>query len=505
VNNYKIFPVVCIVALGFLSFSCDLLPNGPLNENTTKEFTITYEPNGGSAVTQHTVEKDGKIAKPSDPTKADYTFLGWFKESSLKTAWNFDTDLVTNDITLYAKWGKIEDLLTATFESNGGSAVSPQSVEAGSKIIKPADPTKNDHTFQGWYKESSLTTAWNFDTDLVSTAITLYAKWVKTVVQFTVTFESNGGSAVAPALVESGEKVIKPTDPTKAGNTFQGWYKEATLVTAWDFTTDTVSQNITLYAKWASAGLFLHFNPNGGTGSIDSIQYTPGETKQLAFMDSQITRTGYKFISWNTVPDRAGGTEYMQQANVTLTDASITLYAQWVKLYNLGDPGPAGGLVFYSKNLDSTWSYPNWVYMEAAPASTESVEKWGPWALDVNTPIDLGKGLENTQTLTAASTETDAAHHCANLVSGGYDDWFLPSRTELIWMAENLHKQGLGDFNDTDYSGGYWSSSIKSGSKEYAYMVIFNLSIYTDENVLGSALNSRRNESDFHVRAARRF
>lgn len=252
-------------------------------------------------------------------------------------------------------------------------------------------------------------------------------------------------------------------------------------------------------------GLFLHFDPNGGSGSIDSIQFNPGETKQLAYVDSQITRTGYRFISWNTVPDRAEGTEYPQQANVTLTDSSLTLYAQWVKLYDLGEVGPGGGLVFYGKNLDTIWYYPDWVYMEAAPASTNTVKKWGPWFLDVSTTTDLGKGLENTQTLAAASTETDAAHYCADLVSGGYDDWFLPSRTELVWMAENLHKQGLGGFNDTDYSGGYWSSSIRTDDKKYAYIVIFNLSIYTNENVLASTPNPRPNGDDFHVRAARRF
>ena len=152
----------------------------------------------------------------------------------------------------------------------------------------------------------------------------ILGKQEDTTTSYTVTFESNGGSAVAQASVESGGKVIKPTDPTKADNTFQGWYKESNFVTAWDFTTDTVSQNITLYAKWESAGLFVYFNANGGTGSFASIQFNPGETKALPFMDTQITRTGYKFISWNTVADRAGGTEYRQQANVKLDP-----YCQW--------------------------------------------------------------------------------------------------------------------------------------------------------------------------------
>jgi len=326
-----------------------------------------------------------------------------------------------------------------------------------------------------------------------------------TPIEHSVTFESNGGDAVPPQSVAQGGKIIQPPAPTKTDQTFQGWFRESTLDTEWNFDTDTVSQDLTLYAKWVSSGLHVYFDANGGSGALDPILFSSGETKSLPFMDGEITRTGYKFISWNTVPDRSGGTEYRQQANVTLTDNSLTLYAQWVKLYSLGDLGPGGGLVFYSKDLDTIWSYPEWVYMEAAPSSTESVEKWGPWYLDVSAPIDLGKGLENTQTLVASSTDTDAAHYCADLSSEGYSDWFLPSRTELIWMAENLHKKGLGAFNDTDYSGAYWSSSIRSDNKGYAYIVIFDLSIYTDENILTSALNPRRNGEDYQVRAARRF
>lgn len=323
--------------------------------------------------------------------------------------------------------------------------------------------------------------------------------------EYIVSFESNEGTAVPQQSVESGGKITQPASPTKPGHTFEGWFKESTLVTAWDFDTDTVSGDITLYAKWAATGLYIYFDANGGSGSLDPILFATGETKALPFNNTQITREGYKFISWNTVPDRVGGTEYRQQANVTLTSSNLTLYAQWVKRYDIGDTGPGGGLVFYGKDLDTIWSYPEWVYMEAAPAGTQSVEKWGPWYLDVSAPIDLGKGLENTQRLVASSTDTDAAHHCANLSSGGYSDWFLPSRTELIWMAENLHKNGLGNFNDTDYSGAYWSSSIRSDNKGYAYIVIFDLSIYTDENILASALNPRRNGEEYQVRAARRF
>ena len=322
--------------------------------------------------------------------------------------------------------------------------------------------------------------------------------------EYTVSFESNEGTAVPQQSIESGGKITEPTAPTRPEHTFVGWFKESTLETAWDFDADTVSGDMTLYAKWEAAGLYVYFDANGGSGSLDPILCTAGESKELPFNNTQITREGYKFISWNTVPDRVGGTEYRQQADVTLTSSNLTLYAQWVKLYDIGDTGPGGGLVFYSKDLSSIWTYPEWVYKEAAPAETQSVEKWGPWYLDVSAPT-YGEGLENTQTLVASSTETDAAHYCADLSYGGYSDWFLPSRTELIWMAENLHKNGLGNFNDTDYSGAYWSSSIRSEDKRYAYIVIFNLSIYTDENILASALNPQPNGNDYQVRAARRF
>lgn len=72
--------------------------------------------------------------------------------------------------------------------------------------------------------------------------------------KYTVTFNSNGGSAVASQEVSSGGLVTRPADPTKSGLTFGGWYKEAGLTTAWNFASDTVTSNITLYAKWSGGG-----------------------------------------------------------------------------------------------------------------------------------------------------------------------------------------------------------------------------------------------------------
>ncbi len=149
-------------------------------------FTVTFDSNGGSAVASATVEEGGKVTKPADPTKAEdedytYAFAGWYNG---ETAWNFETDVVTADVTLTAKWTATEKLetFTVTFDSNGGTTVASASVIEGNKVDKPADPTKaedEDYTyaFAGWYNGE---TAWNFETDVVTANVTLTAKWTAT-------------------------------------------------------------------------------------------------------------------------------------------------------------------------------------------------------------------------------------------------------------------------------------------------------------------------------------
>ncbi|MDR1867736.1 MAG: InlB B-repeat-containing protein [Treponema sp.] len=144
---------------------------------------------------------------------------------------------------------------TVAFNSNGGSSVASKTgVASGATIQAPTAPTKGTDTFGGWYKESTLTTPWNFATDTVTANITLYAKWTETEAPttFTVTFDSKDGSAVNPITgLASGAKINEPDPaPTKEGFTFGGWYKEATFENEWDFESDTVTENTTLYAKW---------------------------------------------------------------------------------------------------------------------------------------------------------------------------------------------------------------------------------------------------------------
>lgn len=144
-------------------------------DETVLPLFVTFNANGGSAVSEIFANPNQTITAPTAPTKTGYTFGGWYKESTLTTAWNFTTDVVTAATTLYAKWNPIP--YTVNFDSNGGTTVAAVQVNYNSTFTSPAAPTKTDVIFGGWYKEASLTTAWNFATDVVTTDVTLFAKW----------------------------------------------------------------------------------------------------------------------------------------------------------------------------------------------------------------------------------------------------------------------------------------------------------------------------------------
>ena len=144
----------------------------------------------------------------------------------------------------------INALPKVTFNSQGGSAVTGKTADYNSVITAPVAPTKTGYTFGGWYKEAGCIDAWNFSTDKVTTDTTLYAKW--TINKYTVTFNSQGGSAVTSKTAVYNSLITAPTSPIKTGYKFGGWYKEAGCLNVWNFITAKVTANTTLYAKWIS-------------------------------------------------------------------------------------------------------------------------------------------------------------------------------------------------------------------------------------------------------------
>jgi uncharacterized repeat protein (TIGR02543 family) len=154
---------------------------------------------------------------------------------------------------------------TVAFNSNGGSAVSSQTVVAGNLAARPADPTKSGYSFAGWYVDPGLAApAFDFTTPINSN-LTLNAKWTL-IPTYTVAFDSNGGSAVPPQTIVSGNLASRPADPAKSGYSFAGWYADPGFSgTPFDFSTP-ITSNLTLYAKWtppAVQSVSLTFRVNG--------------------------------------------------------------------------------------------------------------------------------------------------------------------------------------------------------------------------------------------------
>ena len=168
-----------MLVFGTLATGCPT-DGGETEPTTPTSYTVRFDTDGGSAVPDQKVEEGKKVTKPANPTKVGYTFVAWYKDSAKTIQWNFDTDTVTANITLYAKWrqGENVQLFTVTFNADGGTpAPAEQRVAQDEKVARPANPTKTGYTFAGWYKDSAQTTPWTFDTDTVTANITLYAKW----------------------------------------------------------------------------------------------------------------------------------------------------------------------------------------------------------------------------------------------------------------------------------------------------------------------------------------
>jgi len=181
-----------------------------------------------------------------------------------------------------------------TFDSQGGSVVDALTVEEDELLTEPTAPTKTGYTFAGWYKEPECTNPWDFDSDTLTADVILYAKW--TTNAYMVTFNSQGGSAVSSQMVEQGDLINKPKNPTREGYTFEGWYKESSCTNAWNFTNDTVTSNITLYAKWTTKSytVSLSVNPAGSGTTTGSGTYQKGDSVTI----TATANSGYSFINW---------------------------------------------------------------------------------------------------------------------------------------------------------------------------------------------------------------
>lgn len=177
---------------------------------------------------------------------------------------------------------------------------------------------------------------------------------------FTVKFDTKGGtpSTITDQTVKYGQKAYKPTEPKKTDCKFDGWYTSPDYTQKWDFAKNSVTKDITLYAKWIEKVTLL-CDFQGGTRGSDT-SYTakayPGEKAKMPWWGG-ITREGYSFIEWNDKPDGTGKSYPRTIDSITMPDQDLTLYAIWKKLDVIKVSFDAQGGYFPDIDNSTTWKF----------------------------------------------------------------------------------------------------------------------------------------------------
>jgi 6-phosphogluconolactonase (cycloisomerase 2 family) len=265
-------------------------------------FTITFDSAGGSAVAPISGNFGAAITAPAAPTREGYSFAGWSPA--------VPATMPAANTTVTAQW--TANVYTITFNTAGGSAVAPINGNFGAAVTAPAAPTREGYSFAGWNP--------TVPTTMPAANTTVTAQW--TVNSYTITFNSAGGSAVAPISANFGAAIKAPADPTREGYSFAGWSPSlpATMPAA----------NTTVTAQWTANSYTITFNSAGGS-AVAPISANFGAAIKTPV---DPTREGYTFAGWNpSLP-------------ATMPAANTTVTAQWtVNSYTITFDSAGGSAV----------------------------------------------------------------------------------------------------------------------------------------------------------------
>ena len=263
---------------------------------TAPTYAVTLNTNGGTInngnVTEYTYGVGATL--PTDVTRTGYTFKGWYYNENLTgSPVTAIGDTETGNKEYWAKW-EINQY-TVTVKPENGKADITITQDYGTPITAPADPTREGYTFKGWDKEIPKT--------MPAENMTVKAQWE--INRYTITFDTAGGSEIAPITQDYGTNITAPANPTRKGYTFKGWDKEIPETMP--------AENITVKAQWEINQYTIAFDTNGGS-EIATITQDYGT--EITAPDNP-TREGYTFIGWD------------RDIPVTMPAENITLKARW--------------------------------------------------------------------------------------------------------------------------------------------------------------------------------
>ena len=202
-----------------------------------KQYTVTFKDYDGTILKEEIVKKGESVTPPNNPYREGYIFIGWDKEYS-----NIKKDTII--IAQYKKQQESIEQYTVTFKDYDGTILKEEIVKKGEFATPPKDPIREGYEFIGWDKDFL-----NITNNTIIMA--QYGKKQDIIPEYTVTFDSNGGNSINEQKVLKGDKIIEPSQPTKYGYEFDGWYINDEK---WSFVGYVVTENITLEAKWILKG-----------------------------------------------------------------------------------------------------------------------------------------------------------------------------------------------------------------------------------------------------------
>lgn len=316
----------------FTKLTYDLLPESgedidlrPAYEKV--KYTVTFVYGNGDENGSEQVEHGGTVTEPNEPTREYYDFGGWFK-SGETTAFDF-TSAITAPVTLTAKWDAIQYTVTYTCDDGSvegftkGDNPDNYKVTDGSVTLKPATTTTVGKAFSHWENAQGNTVTGLTTALIANGGISLTAVFVDADT-FTITFNSDGGSAVAPITgIIDGQTAEEPTAPTKAGHTFMGWFKDGSA-SKFDFLNTAITEDVTLTAHWDKNSYAVTFETGEGGSDVAGQTVKYGELVTKPAPDP--TRPGYVFRGWFKEEACTNAWDF---AADTVPDHAVTIYAKW--------------------------------------------------------------------------------------------------------------------------------------------------------------------------------
>ncbi|TDW19786.1 putative repeat protein (TIGR02543 family) [Breznakia blatticola] len=305
--------------------------------------SINFDLNGGdrnpliSTKTINQLSTVSSIIKDiPNPTKKGHEFLGWEIVGDL--AWDMETttphgyassndlnieEMATTPINLKAKWKAKEYNIIYNLDGGENATTNPTGYTYGVGVKSFEEPTKEGHTFLGWYSDADFTTEVTSISETQLEDVILYAKWKAN--DYTINYELDGGANTSenPLGYTFGVGVKAFKAPTKVGFTFEGWYSDADFTTEVTNISETQMEDVTLYAKWELNRYTITYELDGGENHKDnSAGFAFGEGVEKL---EEPTKAGYTFLGWFDA--QTGGNEVVKIAKERNED--ITLYARW--------------------------------------------------------------------------------------------------------------------------------------------------------------------------------